>query len=558
MPPVSASERSFPAHEALLWHAFGTLAKAGLVAPPDEARDVVHDFYVEAWPGVQRRHDPSRSAFDTYLYAAFYRFARQRLIQMRHWRQPLVGLEAAEAVRDDRPGPEDSLQHRQLIARVRRVLDALQEPDRSLLLAYAGDAGESERSLAMRFGLTRHAVRLALARAVTHTLLGLGDALDDDSPRAVLQALARHGHSVRRAAMALRLPVRVVQHIRDRHVAALLDAVRKGGHDTMTMARGEDRRMNEDLSLLRHALGAVGDASALDAVRRHASRIRSALQHADIRFGAEEWQALAASPHWIAEVYQALAAGEDVSAARDAEAALGRWREGREATVREAFLCLLSTLDDPALSAEAAFGDVPPLPEAAQRQLAAESGLDPRRHGPAMAYLRHGVTPLALAGALRGIGLLLNRVARQTRAPRAGRSLPEGVGVVDAIHPARELGLRLRDADVLVAVPRAAIVAQVAGAAHVSPALAEPLTDWVMQLLWDRPWLVEAHRFDPEAAAFEPTDAAPSELAVRWSTVGDGLVFDVQVTVQDEPGWSRSEADEPQEAVRTMQQFQLP
>ena len=71
--------KQFIAHERLLWRrTAGVLLRKGYFVTPDLARDLIHDFYVEGWPGVVERFDEELSQFSTYLSIAFYRFARRR------------------------------------------------------------------------------------------------------------------------------------------------------------------------------------------------------------------------------------------------------------------------------------------------------------------------------------------------------------------------------------------------------------------------------------------------------------------------------------------------
>ena len=72
----------FRRYEALLWRVLSALARKGYFVPPGDARDLLHDFYLEAWPGLHERFDPRLSSFGTYIAAAFYRFARRRIVRL--------------------------------------------------------------------------------------------------------------------------------------------------------------------------------------------------------------------------------------------------------------------------------------------------------------------------------------------------------------------------------------------------------------------------------------------------------------------------------------------
>ena len=55
--------------------------------------NALKDFYVEALPGLLERYDASRARFSTYLYGAFLRFARPRVVRSLRWKQLLVPLD---------------------------------------------------------------------------------------------------------------------------------------------------------------------------------------------------------------------------------------------------------------------------------------------------------------------------------------------------------------------------------------------------------------------------------------------------------------------------------
>src|SRR5438270_1228739 len=84
------TSRAFQEYERLLWRVLAQLARDGFIAPPDEGRDLIHDFYLEAWPGIRERFDPKRGAFQAYVFSAFYRFGRRRIIDLQNWRGRLV------------------------------------------------------------------------------------------------------------------------------------------------------------------------------------------------------------------------------------------------------------------------------------------------------------------------------------------------------------------------------------------------------------------------------------------------------------------------------------
>ncbi len=102
-PPVSLRDGSNhslsdagPAYEKykpLLFSALAHLARQGYVAPASDGLDLVHDFFLEAWTGLNKRYDPSKASFGTYVFGAFIRFARPRIVKGIRWQQNLYAPE---------------------------------------------------------------------------------------------------------------------------------------------------------------------------------------------------------------------------------------------------------------------------------------------------------------------------------------------------------------------------------------------------------------------------------------------------------------------------------
>jgi RNA polymerase sigma factor (sigma-70 family) len=176
-------ERVYEEYTPLLLSALASLVRRGYRLQPAEGLELVHDFYLEALPGLQSRYDPSKGKFSTYVYGAFVRFAQARLLREARWKQLLVPFEAAlahvAAVEPD-PGADAS------IAAVTRALDQL---PRDLRVVIDGRVrrNESERELAKRLGLSRYVVRQRLAEALGRLAIALGE---DHAIREDLRPLA--------------------------------------------------------------------------------------------------------------------------------------------------------------------------------------------------------------------------------------------------------------------------------------------------------------------------------------------------------------------------------
>ncbi len=167
---------------------------------------MVHDFYIEELPGILERYEASRAQFSTYLYAAFLRFARPRLVRNIRWKSILVPFDqwierhAAAAYE-----PHTDVDTSALEQRLARAWAALPKSLKAVLDARM-KAGESERATAARLGLTRYAVRQRMSEALGRLAVAIGH---DDTIRADLRPLAlrlwRDGHSLMQVAKDLGL-----------------------------------------------------------------------------------------------------------------------------------------------------------------------------------------------------------------------------------------------------------------------------------------------------------------------------------------------------------------
>ena len=57
----------FQQYGRLLWSVLAGLARGGYVTSPDEGRELMRSFFVEAWPKVLRDFDKRKAGLQTYL-----------------------------------------------------------------------------------------------------------------------------------------------------------------------------------------------------------------------------------------------------------------------------------------------------------------------------------------------------------------------------------------------------------------------------------------------------------------------------------------------------------
>jgi RNA polymerase sigma factor (sigma-70 family) len=223
-------------YRPVLFAALKKLADQGFAAPFDEGLDLIHEFFVDAWPGLMARFDPEKAQLRTYVFGAFVHFARPRIMRLARWRKAssleLESLEDLELVDTDREFDVQRLGH---------ALARLSADDRTLLEARLG--GESERTLATRLSTTRYQIRERSAEAMAKVVSLLGDSsLLEPSDFELLQALWREGRSEDDVAGALGLTASQVRVRRQKILRALLRAfpattprtqARQGKEDTV-------------------------------------------------------------------------------------------------------------------------------------------------------------------------------------------------------------------------------------------------------------------------------------------------------------------------------------
>ena len=219
--------------QPVLFRALAHLTLQGFVAQPADAQDLIQDFFLEQWDNVRAGYDPGRGPLANYVFGAFERFARPRIIQSQSWRCRLQDLEALGVALKEAP-PVTAEEHRREAearqarqAAVQRALGALPDGDRALLLEYLKSGPRSERMLARNHGLTRYRVRERLVESLGWVALAARAPphLPEEDWQ-VACALWRDGRTPRATAAHLGLTADQVQQSRQRLFEALTAALK--------------------------------------------------------------------------------------------------------------------------------------------------------------------------------------------------------------------------------------------------------------------------------------------------------------------------------------------
>lgn len=220
----------------LLFAALRKLANQGYIAPFDEGLDLIHEFFLDAWPGLMTRYDPKKAQLHTYVFSAFVHFARPRIIRLARWRTATpFELDTLEDLERADTG------HAFDIRRLSRALERLSAEDCELLEARLG-AGESERALAERLSTTRYRIRERSAEALAKVVSILGESsLLEPRDFRLVQALWGEGRPEEDVANSLRITVSQVRVRRQKILGALQRAF-----PATTTNQGQPRQGKEE------------------------------------------------------------------------------------------------------------------------------------------------------------------------------------------------------------------------------------------------------------------------------------------------------------------------
>ena len=161
-------DEQFTSYEPLLWGVLSRLARDGYVAPPNDARDLIQDFYADEWRGLVERHDPERGSPTAYVAGAFYRFARRRIFKLQTWRSRLADVKDLERHPDpstDQRAQRDEFLWEERLARVRAASDSFLRFHGKYCVRSLKQRRAVERDLARRFGSRAMVLEVRIERA---------------------------------------------------------------------------------------------------------------------------------------------------------------------------------------------------------------------------------------------------------------------------------------------------------------------------------------------------------------------------------------------------------
>lgn len=480
----------------LFMRAFARMARTSFIARPDDALDLIHDFFLSEWSGVLARFDPSRGKLETYAYGSFMIFARRRIVRLNRWKPTLSdALELASRLKESK----DDLNRIDLLA-LTEVTDRLPSMSKSVLQMYLQNGG-SERIVADRLRLTRYSVREALVEALGRLTVWLSehDQLSVDE-RNVAELLWRHNLSPREVGQRLRLSTDQVQRIRGRIVSGLIENI------STTENRNPIWRVNMTaLELLQKTI--AGDRQSLDQLAQHSREVFAFLEDHDYVLSPEENHALEVQPELIAEIYDALAGNAKLE--EQDEAMLRTTLEIRDSdgtTVGKLFKnSLLRDLPSELVDWNSWFSGLSVISKESLIHLGQRP--DVKAASPVSKQIaKYGITPLAVSAATQALRAVARRLAEGGRLRREN-------SLILALDPDQARQLEN-------AVPPKELTIEISALAGLQYDVAHALLRWLYELASVRAFLFEGFECRPEVDYLRLNwNDGPLSLKEQWSAV---------------------------------------
>ena len=372
---LSDAGPAYEKYKPLLFSALAHLARQGYVAPASDGLDLVHDFFLEAWAGLKKRYDPSKGSFGTYVFGAFARFARPRIVKSIRWRQNLYAPEELIQLTQGATQEVTATEMNLDLQVVRRALGALTDRDQGVLRA-ALTSGLSEREAARRLGTSRYKLRQQSAEALAR----LASAINEPEALAnqnwqVARALWLEDRDFAEVTRSLNLTASQTRSMRRRVLKTLALAVSVEQSRTHAEAN-----MGTDLcSFWKRLVSNPKDPETLSEVRRLRAELADHLEDCPACLTAAE---KADNP---GALYSALATSEEELSAEDLKVReeLLRARADDDAAVERAIIDAL----------------LPSLPRGLATQWSVERGM----------------TPLTLFRSINSVSMLVEDLIRRNR-----------------------------------------------------------------------------------------------------------------------------------------------
>jgi RNA polymerase sigma factor (sigma-70 family) len=493
----------------LFFRALAILARKGFVVSPTDGMDVIHDFFTEAWNGLETNFDPQKGSFEGYAYGAFVQFARPRIVRLRRWQYSLIAADELDAFPSNVPEGGSELDQEL----IRQAIARLPTREQEILRRFVYSDFASERALAKDFHVSRYRLHEILVEALGRVAAAL-DRPARIAPQdwEVARALWRDYRTISETAGVLQLTAHQVRRANTRNIQFISEALQQYRPRKRPEMRrnemGAPQPMLSAPALFKLALMSPGNKDLLSKLTAHASEILAGLETFGCPISEREIENIA--PTWIAEVYEAIFRGTAQPDASKAEAFISahhREDEAIGAAFRETLLADLP----PALREPSEFHSLRPIARGESGEL--RNSPDVKAAVPeVLPWIEYGITPLTVFYATEAVSGLLSRLLRRGFLHEGGIILgdKEAVFVDD-----EKKTFKLDDSN----------VEEIAQMAECNHDIAKALYSWLLKVAPYKTWLFAGFRAEPRGTAVKLTPSPETFESVyqRWGLIARAI-----------------------------------
>jgi DNA-directed RNA polymerase specialized sigma24 family protein len=482
------------------------VARQGFVTPPSDGMDIIHDFFLEEWAAVQRTFDAAKGPLEPYVYRAFIRFARSRIVRMRRLSHATLDSRIISGLVVPAVEPSESDLKREDIESALRTLG----PDQRALLGDYLESGDSERLIASRHRLSRYRLRKQISEALWQVAVRLWQpAAIETRDWKVAVAVWRDARSIDETAALLGLSTHQVRSSLRRNMQYITSTLT--GMQTIKQQARKTTMSQTVHELLLKTFASPGDMALLGEVRRRSEEILDFLEREDVSI---EPLSEALDPEWTAQIYAALADSGLSSDDRETIAALAELSDTEEERIGSAWQqVLLPNLPPGVANLEEVLVSIAPVDEEEYKSLLSTPAV--RAALPESERLaQRGLSPLTIFYTTDAVGGLLERTMRY-------ECVSDTVVHFDAASRTLEVEPPL--------VTREALLAEIRESADLDVTAAEPLLFWALAAARHVPYLLHGLKTVPNTTGFvaEATDRVFDNVFDQWETtvpLGDVVV----------------------------------
>jgi RNA polymerase sigma factor (sigma-70 family) len=510
---VPRMEEAYVHLRPLFFGALGRLARQGFVVSPADSMDLIHDFFVDAWPTLNQHFDPDKGGFEGYAYAAFVRFARPRIIRLQRWQHSLVGADQLDAY----PTASLSILASPDDKKIRRAISQIPPKEQEILRRYVYSDSASERSLAREFLMTRYHLREVLVDALGRVAISL------DRPAGIAPAdwdvacsLWRDCRTIQETAAYLALTPEQVRRANTRNILFLKNVLKQYQGSKSFQKERKDMypqysataKASSAMELLKQALESPNQDELLTQVRTQSNEILEQMASSD---QAPDLDVEKLPAEWVARVYQALFEGAATQQKYEVNAIqeLFSVHAEKDTSIGEAFRDLLAGLPD-SLSSPMLFSHLPHIAQDEESLL--RQAPDVRASlSESVPFLPYGIRPLKVFYATEAVSGLSERLLELRFIDQDRLILGEQIQFSDD----RDTRQNLEDLMVL----------EIGQTAEVNPDTSKALYSWLIRTAQYRPYLFKGFRaqvrpHSPHSIVLfqDSSSAATAAAPHRWAT----------------------------------------